>query len=47
MFSFGIGELIVIFFVAIFSFAVPAAILFMLVKIYLKVKKLEEREKDK
>ena len=45
----GIGpaELIVIFFVAIFTIGVPMAILYLLVKIYIKVKKIEEREKDK
>ena len=43
----GISELIVIFFVAIFTIGVPVAILYFLVQIYLKVKKIEEREKDK
>jgi hypothetical protein len=46
-FGIGIGELIVIFFVVIFTIGVPVAILYLLVKIYLKVKKIEEREKDK
>jgi hypothetical protein len=45
--SIGIGELIVIFFVIIFNIGLPVAILYLLVKIYLKVKKIEEREKDK
>lgn len=45
--SIGMGELIVIFFVIIFNIGLPAAILYLLVKIYLKVKKIEEREKDK
>jgi hypothetical protein len=43
----GVGELIVIFFVAIISIGLPVAILYLLVKIYLMVKKIEEREKDK
>ena len=43
----GIGELIVIFFVAIFTIGIPVAILYFLVQIYRKVKKIEEREKDK
>jgi hypothetical protein len=47
MVSIGIGELIVIFFVAIFTIGVPVAILYFLVQIYRKVKKIEEREKDK
>lgn len=45
--SIGMGELIVIFFVIIFNIGLPVAILYLLVKIYLKVKKIEEREKDK
>jgi hypothetical protein len=47
MYPIGIGELIVIFFVAIFTIGVPVAILYFLVQIYRKVKKIEEREKDK
>lgn len=43
----GVGELIVIFFMVILTIGVPVAILYLLVKIYLKVKKIEEREKDK
>ena len=46
-FGIGIGELIVIFFVIIVNIGLPVAILYFLVKIYLKVKKIEEREKDK
>jgi hypothetical protein len=46
MYPIGIGELIVIFFVAIFTIGVPVAILYFLVQIYRKVKKIEEREKE-
>ena len=46
-FNFGIGELIVVFVVTIFTIAIPIGILYMLVKIYLKVKKIEEREREK
>ena len=45
--SIGIGELIVIFFVIIFSIGLPVTILYLLINIYIKVKKIEEREKDK
>lgn len=43
----GVGELIVLFTVVIVNIGLPVAILYLLVKIYLKVKKIEEREKDK
>jgi len=43
----GIGELIVILFAIIVNISLPVAILYLLIKIYLKVKKIEEREKHK
>ena len=45
--GFGPAELIVIIFVVIFVIGLPVASLYLLVKIYLKIKKIEEREKDK
>ena len=45
--SIGIGELIGIIFVIAFSVGVPVTTLWLVVQIYHKVKKIEEREKEK
>lgn len=44
-FGIGIVELVIAFFVIVFNIGLPVAILYVLVKIYIKLKKIEEREK--
>ncbi|HLO15926.1 MAG TPA: hypothetical protein VK206_13920 [Anaerolineales bacterium] len=43
--GFGVGELIVSFIAVAFSLALPIAILFLLYKIYVKLKSIEEHLK--
>ena len=43
--GFGLGELIVSAFMVIFTLGVPLAILFLLYKIYIKLKNIEEQVK--
>lgn len=43
--GFGIGELLVSFIVVVLSLALPLAILFLLYKIYVKLKDIEEQLK--
>ncbi len=43
--GFGVGELLVSFIVVVLSLALPLAILFLLYKIYVKLKDIEEQLK--
>ncbi len=45
--GFGIGELLVSFIIVVLSLALPVAIVFLLYKIYVKLKDIEEQLKKK